>query len=436
MIAHFDHRFASAVTDNTKMMRQGKAILADRRMHEDAFVLAQPRYWVDQAEVAKQLAKLDSPHGLLCFMDVTSASNHRTAIPVIIPPAAIVHKLPIAQPTTYGPRGVCFVTAAFASFPFDYLVRQKLGGVSLTYFVLKQCAVPSPTTAVGNVVSSHHSETALDWVGSRVLELSYTAWDLLPFSLDYGYSGPPFRWDEERRFLLRCELDAAFFHLYLLAASNGDWRPAEKETAEDLARLKASFPTPRDAVAYIMDTFPIVKRKDEAAHGEYRTKRVILEIYDAMAEATRTGIPYQTRLDPPPADPRCAHPNNPPTWLTATAHAETPAPPRNAQEQIQPVSTVPRATHAASPASASTPPLSVASVTRPQAPFTATGTDQLPSVLEYLKANPGPRAKAEILAAIGIPDTAWPDLSRRLVAHPDVEKIGERRGTRYSRQLR
>ena len=34
-----------------------------------------------------------------------------------------------------------------------------------------------------------------------------------------------------------------------------------------------------------MDTFPIVKRKDEAAHGEYRTKRVILEVYDAMHEA-------------------------------------------------------------------------------------------------------------------------------------------------------
>jgi hypothetical protein len=27
-----------------------------------------------------------------------------------------------------------------------------------------------------------------------------------------------------------------------------------------------------------------------------------------MAEAERTGVPYQTRLDPPPADPRVAHP--------------------------------------------------------------------------------------------------------------------------------
>jgi hypothetical protein len=27
-----------------------------------------------------------------------------------------------------------------------------------------------------------------------------------------------------------------------------------------------------------------------------------------MAEAIRTGQPYRTRLDPPPADPRVAHP--------------------------------------------------------------------------------------------------------------------------------
>ena len=37
-------------------------------------------------------------------------------------------------------------------------------------------------------------------------------------------------------------------------------------------------------------------------------KRVILEIYDAMQKAMETGEPYQTLLDPPPADPRVAHP--------------------------------------------------------------------------------------------------------------------------------
>ena len=136
-----------------------------------------------------------------------------------------------------------------------------------------------------------------------------TRWDLQSYAHDGGWTGPPFRWDEARRFLLRCELDAAFFHLYLPAEQSGDWRPADGETAADLARLKVSFPTPRDAVVYIMDTFPIVRRRDEAEFdGGYRTRRVILEIYDALAESMRTGQPYQTRLDRSPADPRCCHP--------------------------------------------------------------------------------------------------------------------------------
>ena len=72
------------------------------------------------------------------------------------------------------------------------------------------------------------------WILPRVLELTYTAWDLEPFAKDCGYDGPPFRWDPERRFLLRAELDAAFFHLYGIG---------------------------RDDADYILDTFPIVRRR-------------------------------------------------------------------------------------------------------------------------------------------------------------------------------
>jgi len=58
---------------------------------------------------------------------------------------------------------------------------------------------------------------------------------------------------------------------------------------------------------HALESFPIVKRKDIKAHGEYRTKRVILEMYDDMAAAMQGGAPYGTRLDPPPADARVAH---------------------------------------------------------------------------------------------------------------------------------
>jgi hypothetical protein len=79
---------------------------------------------------------------------------------------------------------------------------------------------------------------------------------------------------------MRNELDAAYFHLYGISAEDVD---------------------------YIMDTFPIVKRKDETKYGSYRTKEKILEIYEKMSAAIANGKPYETVLDPPPADPSIAH---------------------------------------------------------------------------------------------------------------------------------
>ncbi len=76
------------------------------------------------------------------------------------------------------------------------------------------------------------------------------------------------------------QLDVAYFHLYDIE---------------------------RDDVDYIMETFPIVKRKDEKLYGEYRTKRVILEMYDEMRRAMEMGEVYRTRLVPGPADAAVAH---------------------------------------------------------------------------------------------------------------------------------
>jgi hypothetical protein len=127
----------------------------------------------------------------------------------------------------------------------------------------------------------HHPISLEAWFMPRVLELVYTASDISSFAGDCGYQGPPFRCDDTRRRLLRCELDAAFFHVYGVARADVD---------------------------YIMDTFPIVSRDDQKRHAEYRTKRIILEVYDAMAKSIATATPYQTILDLPPADARVAHP--------------------------------------------------------------------------------------------------------------------------------
>ena len=54
-----------------------------------------------------------------------------------------------------------------------------------------------------------------------------------------------------------------------------------------------------DQLAYILDTFPVIERSERREHGEYRTKRVVLEICDALAAAAARGLPYDSPLGPP-----------------------------------------------------------------------------------------------------------------------------------------
>ena len=163
----------------------------------------------------------------------------------------------------------------------DYVVRQKIGGVNLNFYLINQFPILN-FNKYSDFAPWQPGLTLADWLKPRILELTYTAEDLRPFAEDMGYDGPPFVWDEERRFRLRAELDAAFFHLYLPANSDGTWKRAEKETDSEYKALYAAFPTPRHAVDYIMESFPIVKKKDEAAYGRYRTKEAILREYDGM----------------------------------------------------------------------------------------------------------------------------------------------------------
>jgi hypothetical protein len=143
------------------------------------------------------------------------------------------------------------LVANFNSVVLDYAVRQKVGGTHLTFFIIKQLPVLSPET---------YTPALLDHIVPRVLELVYTAWDLEPFARELGYEDDPFLWDEERRALLRAELDGIYAHLYGLN---------------------------RDDFAYILEQFPIVKRKDVAAFGEYRTARLCLEAYDYFSKPAR-----------------------------------------------------------------------------------------------------------------------------------------------------
>jgi hypothetical protein len=128
-----------------------------------------------------------------------------------------------------------------------------------------------------------------EWLTLRVLELTYTAWDLTSFARDCGYEGGPFLWDDERRFRIRAELDAALFHLYFPCDGRGEWLASDLEDPRSLGAVKEVFPVPRAAIEYVMDTFTIVKGREEEVHGGYRTKVAILAVYERMLGAMGGG---------------------------------------------------------------------------------------------------------------------------------------------------
>lgn len=282
MVHHFDHRFGTYEGQTEAQANQGKLPECDDAAHADADRLTQPYYWVPQSEVVERLSGRWDRGWLLGWRDITGTEKQRTVIASLIPRTAVGNKLPLLLPTVESTLTACLY-ACLCSFSLDYAARQKMGGTTLNYFIAKQLPILAPSTYAQDA-PWQRGTTLRDWLLPRVLELTYTSWDLEAFARDVGYDGPPFRWDPKRRFLLRCELDAAFFHLYGLSGPDVD---------------------------YVMDTFPIVRKNEERVHGEFRTKRVILESYDAMTAAAHGITTYQTRLDPPAADPRVVHP---PRW--------------------------------------------------------------------------------------------------------------------------
>ena len=284
---HFDHRW---VTNDGEADRP---LTANERL--DPTLAIRPRYWYPEDEAIARFGTTWNRPWVLAFRDITNATNERTFIAAVVPSLAIPNTAKVVFTADDHVAALPGLIANFSAFAFDFVARQKVGGTHMATFIAEQLPVLSPKTYEG-AASWATGQPLTSWLFARVLELTYTAWDLAPFAKDIGYDGPPLRWDPDRRFLLRAELDAAFFHLYGISREDTD---------------------------YIMETFPIVRKNDEKAHaGVYRTKVAILNVYDVMAEAIRTGKPYQSRLDPPPADPRVAHPARTPTRRVKPAKVE------------------------------------------------------------------------------------------------------------------
>ncbi|KYF49453.1 hypothetical protein BE08_33025 [Sorangium cellulosum] len=252
MVGQYDHR--------AKGYRSGRGRSAE--WEEFAFGDSQkaicPQWYIPRNKVPKKSVGRSLIYRF-GFCDVASPSNERSFVAALLPPGCLAGH---TVPTIYFGDGfdwysaICLAVAN--SFCMDYLVRQKIN-LHVTFLVFDSLPFPRlslESPIVGKLVL-------------LVLRLICTASEMIDFwnSMEkHGWvtavprgGSPPGIVDEEQRLRVVAEVEAV--------------------VAYDLYRLD------RDELAYVMDAFPIVERRDVQKYGRYRTKELVLEAYDARVSA-------------------------------------------------------------------------------------------------------------------------------------------------------
>jgi len=152
-----------------------------------------------------------------------------------------------------------------SSLVFDYVVRQKVGGSSMGFFIMKQLPVLLPE----QIIESGWLQAIIE----RVAKLCWFNHDLDGWMeelreecpKEYNLPKEPVIWDELQRAVWQAELDAIFAHLYSLST-------------EDLRYIL----DPEDVCGKgcINETFRVLKERELRDLGEYRTKRLVMEAWN------------------------------------------------------------------------------------------------------------------------------------------------------------
>jgi hypothetical protein len=310
MIWHYDHRYGTY--EGVRDRSSTQLPTPDEHQHADPHFVVLPWYWVPAEEVTRRLG--DWQRGwLLGFRRITNATNERTAIFALIPTTGAGDNVFLLLPDTNSVL-TATLTGNLIALPFDWVVRQKLAGVNMNFFYVEQFPVLPPDA---------YTPEDLRFIVPRVLELVYTSWDMKPFADDVwreadeglravirphpptpspaalgeGIPFPPFTWNEERRAILRAELDAYYARLYgltrkqlryILDAADlterelADILDPREEVADPLD--PAGYATRAAASTFPGETFRVLKEKEIRQFGEYRTRRLVLEAWEKLAQ--------------------------------------------------------------------------------------------------------------------------------------------------------
>jgi len=234
------------------------------------------------------------PRWLMGWRDICRSTDERTVIASVFPKSGVGDKI-LLMHHPLGVESALPLISNLTSLPLDYAARQKAGGTSFKYYYMKQLPILAP---------HQFSRSDYDFIKARVLELTYTSHSMRSWAEDLGYNGAPFSFNLARRSDLRAEIDAFFALKYGLSRD-------ELRYVLDPADTHGSD--------YPSETFRGLKRNEESALGEFRTRRLVLSAYDRLSGTQLASGPLQLRPRQP-IPPDISLPDG--AW-TRTAQSQT-----------------------------------------------------------------------------------------------------------------
>lgn len=298
MFSQFDHRYATYENATQANINEGNLPQFTELLHQDPYKPNKPNYYVTYESVNNTI--INSAYAkkyFLAYRGISNSASERTMISSLIPLYGIGNSAPCIRVNNGFAVDFILLLSSLNSLCVDYVTKQKFSGNNLNFFIVKQIPVPTRKMV---------SEKYLNIILLNTIELSYSSWDIKAFADDVwkeadeelkvaiqqqweankaatgghewappewckidpeGCPLPPFKWDEERRAVLKAELDAIYAKLYGL-------------TTEELRYIL----DPQDVYGpdFPGETFRVLKEKEIRLYGEYRTRRLVLEAWERL----------------------------------------------------------------------------------------------------------------------------------------------------------
>jgi hypothetical protein len=241
LVYQFDHRHATFEGVNGDVDNANPNQISDSKKDELDY-LSLPRYWMTKSDYQDK----DGSEWHLVLRNIARATDARTIISSIIPGYPTVHSLNHMEGISA--NEALLLVSSLNSYIVDYVAKQKISGMNISHYILRQMPIPAPEKFDEIYIGS---TPVKNLITDRASELVYTSTDLDDFGSKIGEE-TPFNFTElnKSRRATRIDLEALLCIVYGLNQSQ---------------------------IKHIYDSFDQVKSSEYEKYGEYRLKNEVQE---------------------------------------------------------------------------------------------------------------------------------------------------------------